>query len=145
MNKIFNVIVASILCMSYMMTASEIEWGGMDIHKFSPEFKQKNREWLIESVKEGALNNVETALRLGAPADTKVDGIPLVVIAARLATKQHDEPYEFITRILLEHGGAEGLRADQILKQVPGANLYLRQLIMSFAGTEEQKKNLRSL
>lgn len=144
MNKIFNVIVALMLCVS-VMQASEIEWGGMDIHKFSPEFKQKNREWLIESVKEGALNHVETALRLGAPADTKEEGVPLVVIAARLATKQHDEPYEFITRILLEHGGAEGLTADQILKQVPGANLYLRQLIMSFAGTEEQKKGLRGL
>lgn len=92
------------------------------------------QDWLIGGVKSGQFLKVEAALEAGAHADTLVEGVPLVVLAARQIKGEDPSRmiYKRITKTLLRHGGAKGLTAQEILSQIPDADARLQKFIKKY-------------
>lgn len=92
------------------------------------------QDWLVGGVKSGQFLKVEAALEAGARADVRVEGVPLVVLAAR--NVKGEDPgrkiYKRITKTLLRHGGAKGLTAQEILNQIPDADARLQKFIKKY-------------
>lgn len=96
--------------------------------------EQENLGYLIEAVKAGQHIKVEAALEAGAPANAIVDGLPLVVLAARHVNAQDPDRNEYhrITARLLKRGGAKGFTAQGLINQIPNADTELQKLIRKF-------------